>query len=211
MLKVLLTTQNHTSVDNANEWMNEMVSLTTHRDIQIFFTSIFRYFVTNFNSTTNKCNRSCIRLAFLWLLRTMPIIFFISPYTCTFIKVKNISRHAKHSCSSFIVANDMLIKIQGAINKFCNLIPYEKGKYFLIADWTNTVLHYVMYTDKMIASFVVMTSSWRNCLLFAWEIESLKFEYRVVIKFLLKERCMQQKSINVWSPCMVTLHLITVQ
>ena len=40
----------------------------------------------------------------------------------------------------------------------------------------------------MIASFVViLTSSWRNCLLFAWEMESLKFEYCGVIK--LKERC----------------------
>ena len=35
---------------------------------------------------------------------------------------------------------------------------------FFIVDWTNTVLHSVMYIDKMIASFVVMTSSWHNCM-----------------------------------------------
>jgi len=30
---------------------------------------------------------------------------------------------------------------------------------FSIVDWTNTVLHYVIYADKIIASFVVMMSS----------------------------------------------------
>jgi len=40
----------------------------------------------------------------------------------------------------------------------------SKKLIFLTVDWTNTVLHYVMYTDKLIASFVVMTSSWLGML-----------------------------------------------
>ena len=82
---------------------------------------------------------------------------------------------------------------------------------FLIVDWTNIVLHDVMYTDKMIALSVVMMSSWCNCLLSAWEMESLKFEYHALIKFLLKERCkataIYQRLVESINPsCVVTLH-----
>ena len=41
----------------------------------------------------------------------------------------------------------------------------------------------------MTGLFVVMTSSWHNCLLRAWEVKSIQFEYHAVIKFLLKEVC----------------------
>jgi len=55
-----------------------------------------------------------------------------------------------------------------------------------------------MYTDKMIAIVYSLHEKW-------------KFWVSGSDKVFVKEMCMQQKSISVWSPCMVTLHLITVQ
>ena len=142
--------------------LHKCVLMITYRDIQIFFISIFCYSVTNFNSTANESNRSCIWLAFFGLLRTPAVVFFISPHTCTCIKA--ILQHLPHLCKK----RNMSVSVQAYVKIYIRYAAFYRSLFPTAMFRQPLHVPNVCHCWLIVTMILVISFSTSNRSVFSW-------------------------------------------